>query len=247
MKQRFLHAVVTSGVVVMASCSDAAAPDEAEFLLESLLTFDVAMVSADALIDDLAELQLGFVGGIGGALGAPPDRSRVVTFYDADGNEQEAYDDVTTASIHITREISGEMARGGLSGSFSRTRDVTITGLEGDEVTRTANGTGSGTVSRSHHSDEHGDRSYDMSVSTVMTDVVHAVPRQDNPYPLSGTVTRDVTVIVINGRDGDQTRTRNVVITFDGTQFATMSVDGESFEVDLSTRDGHVPLRNRGR
>ncbi len=89
MKQRFLHAVVTSGVVVMASCSDAAAPDEAEFLLESLLTFDVAMVSADALIDDLAELQLGFVGGIGGALGAPPDRSRVVTFYDADGNEQE--------------------------------------------------------------------------------------------------------------------------------------------------------------
>ena len=50
------------------------------------------------------------------------------------------------------------------------------------------------------------------------------------PYPLSGTVTRDVTVVIVNG-----------------TQFATLSVDGESFEVDLSPRDGRHPLRNRGR
>ncbi len=144
-------------------------------------------------------------------------------------------------------EFSGEMAREGISGSISRTRDVTITGLEGDETTRTANGSGTGSVSRSHHSDEHGDRSYDMSGSSVMADVVHGVPRADNPYPLSGAVTRDVTVVIVNGRNGDETRTRHVQITFDGTQFATMSVDGESFEVDLSTRDGRHPLRNRGR
>ena len=32
---------------------------------------------------------------------------RTVTFYDAEGNEQEAYDKVTTASVHKVRESSG--------------------------------------------------------------------------------------------------------------------------------------------
>lgn len=248
MKYRFLHGLAALGMIGLAACSDTAAPDGSDSQVESLLTLDVAMVSADALLDDIAELQLAFIGGIGGALAAPPpDRSRTVTYYDAAGNEQEAHDELTTASIHIVSEMSGEMGRENLSGSISRTRDMTITGLEGDETTRTANGTGTSDVSRSRHSDEAGDRSYDMSGTTVLTDVVHAVPRDENPYPLSGTVTRDVSVVVVNGPNGDETRSRHVVITFDGTQFATMSVDGESFEVDLSTRDGRHPLRNRGR
>ena len=46
-------------------------------------------------------------------------------------------------------------------------------------------------MSRSHHSDENGDRSYDMTSTTVISDVVHAVPREENPYPLSGTITRE--------------------------------------------------------
>ena len=247
MKHRFVHGLVALTVISSAACSEPSGPDGTDSQVEALLTLDVAMVSADALIDDLAELQLGFIGGFGGAAAAPPDRVRTVTYYDADGNEQDAYDAVTTASIHIVSEISGEMGRDSWSGSISRTRDITITGLDGDEAARTANGTGSSTVTRSRHSDEDGDRSYDMSGTSVITDVVLAVPRDENPYPLSGTVTRDVTVVIVNGSNGDQTRTRHVVITFNGTQFATLSVDGESFEVDLSTRGGRHPLRNRGR
>ena len=124
---------------------------------------------------------------------------------------------------------------------------MTITGLEGDETTRTANGTGSGTVSKSRHSDVNGDRSYEMTSTSITTDVVHTVPRKENPYPLSGTITRDVTVVIVNGRNGDKTRTRHVVITFDGTQFAHLTVNGESFEVDLSARDGRHPVRKRGK
>lgn len=248
MKQRLANGLVALSLIALAACSETAGPDGSDSQVESLLTLDVAMVSADAVIDDLAELQLAFVGGIGGAFAAPPpDRSRTVTFYDAAGNEQEAHDELTTASIHIVSELSGEMSRENWSGSISRTRDMTISGLEGDETSRTANGTGSSTVSRSRHSDEDGDRSYDMSGTSIITDVVHAVPRGENPYPLSGTVTRDVTVVVVNGPNGDETRTRSVVITFDGTQFAIMSVDGESFEVDLSVREGRHPLRHRGR
>ena len=127
---------------------------------------------------------------------------------------QESFDEVTTASIHILREGNHEGGRENWTGSVSRTRETTITGLEGDETTRTVNGTGSSTVSRSHHSDENGDRSYDMTSTTVISDVVHAVPREENPYPLSGTITREMTAVIVNGRNGDETHTRHVIITF---------------------------------
>lgn len=245
MKHRLMHGLVALSMIALAACSDTAGPDGTDSQFESLLTLDVAMVSADALIEDLAELQLAFGGGLGGAFAAPLDRVRTVTYYDADGNEQEAYDEVTTASVHIVSEISGEMARESWSGTISRTRDITVTGLEGDETTRTASGTGSSAVFRSSHSDENGDRSYDMSGTSVITDVVLSVPREENSYPLSGTITRDMTAVIVNGPNGDETRTRHVVITFNGTQFATMTVDGESFEVDLSTRSGRHPFRRR--
>ena len=102
-------------------------------------------------------------------------------------------------------------------------------------------------MSKSRHSDVNGDRSYEMTSTSITTDVVHTVPRKDNPYPLSGTVTRDVTVVIVNGRNSDKTRTRHVVITFDGTQFAHITVNGEAFEVDLSARDGRHPVRKRGK
>ena len=98
MKHRLMHGLVVLSVIALAACSDTAGPDGTDSQLESLLTLDVAMVSADALIEDLAELQLAFGGGLGGAFAAPLDRVRTVTYYDADGNEQEAYDEVTTAS-----------------------------------------------------------------------------------------------------------------------------------------------------
>jgi hypothetical protein len=72
------------------------------------------------------------------------------------------------------------------------------------------------------------------------------VPRTDDAWPLSGTITREVTIVVVNGPDGDVTKSRTVVITFNGTNLATMTVDGETFEIDLSTRSGRHPFRRRG-
>ena len=266
MKNHLMHGLVALSVIALAACSDTFGPDgtdsPTDSRLESLVTLDVAMVAADALIEDVAELWLDIGVGLEGPSAAPAEvvkrqsshvRTVTITFYDAEGNEQEAYDKVTTASVHKVRESSGEKSRANSSGTkswsstTSRTRDRTITGLEGDETTRTANGTGSSTVSKSRHSDVNGDRSYEMTSTSITTDVVHTVPRKENPYPLSGTITRDVTVVIVNGRNGDKTRTRHVVITFDGTQFAHITVNGESFEVDLSARDGRHPLRKRGK
>ena len=262
MKNHLIHGLVALSVIALAACSDTFGPDgtdsPTDSRLESLVTLDVAMVAADALIEDVAELWLDIGVSLEGPSAAVKHQSSHVrtvtmTFYDAEGNEQEAYDKVTTASVHKVRKSSGERSRANSSGTkswsstTSRTRDMTITGLEGDETTRTANGTGSSTVSKSRHSDVNGDRSYEMTSTSITTDVVHTVPRKENPYPLSGTITRDVTVVIVNGRNGDETRTRHVVITFDGTQFAHITVNGESFEVDLSARDGRHPLRKRGK
>ena len=86
-----------------------------------------------------------------------------------------------------------------------------------------------------------------MTGTTVISDVVHAVPKKENPYPLSGTITRDITAVIVNGRNGNETRTRHVVVTFDGTHLAHFTVNGESFEVDLSTRGKRNPVRKRGK
>jgi hypothetical protein len=246
MSSRLVHKLVTVSLIALAACGDKAGPD---LQLESLVTFDVAVVSADAVIADVAEQ---------GHVFPLPDGIGIVTNYDALGNVQEAFDEVTTASIRIVREGIYEGGHAGWSGAVTRTRETTVTGLEGDETTRTVNGTGSSTVSRSSHSDENGDRSYNMTGTTVISDVVHAVPKEGNPYPLSGTITRDMTAVIVNGPNDDETHTRHVVITFNGTQlatlnvfygvqFATMAANGELFEVDLSIRDGRRPLRRYGR
>ena len=196
MKHRVMHGLVAVSLIALAACNDTVGPDSQ---LESLVTLNVAMVSADAVIADVGEQRLGVGVGIGGHVFPPPDGVGTVTYYDGLGNVQEAYDEVTTASIHIVSEGSREGGRESWSGTVTRTRETTITGLEGEETTRTVNGTGSSTVSRSRHSDENGDRSYDMTGTTVISNVVHAVPNEENPYPLSGTITRDMTAVIVTG------------------------------------------------
>ncbi len=268
MRHFAMNGLAVLSVLTLIACSDVTdldGPNGRELQKGSMLNLDVAMVSADAFIEDMTELQFDFSDVIGGIFAEPGDTVRVrpnplnrvreMSYYDADGNEQDTYDGITTASVNIVSEINGERARGSWSSSVSRNRDITITGLEGSEVTRIANGFGSTARSRSYHSDENGSRSYEMSGTSVIKDVVRAVPEEENNpfvrhkkdlYPLSGTITRDVNVVIVNGPNGDETHTKHVVITFNGTQFVTMTVDGESMEVDLATRKGRHPLRGRG-
>lgn len=244
MKHRMTLGLTALSVLALAACSDTAGPGAADSAFEELVTLDVAMVAADGALESLAAIQQSF----GGAVGvAPMTGTRTVTFFDVDGNEQDAFDELTTATIHFVSEASGEVERATWSATMSRTRDMTITGLEGEETTRTANGSGTMAVTRSRHTDDSGTRTHEMTGTSLVVNVVHGVPREDNPYPLSGSITMDMTVNITNGPDGDVTRTRTVVITFNGTQFASMTVDGESFEVDLSTRSGGHPFRRRGR
>jgi len=224
----------------IAAC-DATGPGDA---LDLQLNEDVAMVAADAALDDLA--QMGIATGVASFDGAavPHTRSRIVTYYE-DDVETAAYNPLTTDSIHIEVVISGAVERERWSASVERTRSLMVTGLEGEETTRIWNGTATGDVSRSRHIEGEVERSYDMSATGEIANVVRGVPREENPWPLSGTITRHVIVDIVNGPNGDETRERTVVIEFNGTQHVTLSVNGEEFELDLAARDRERPFRKR--
>ena len=239
MNHRMKSGALTLTLLALAACSDTAGLESS---FEENLTLDIAMIAADAAIDEFGDLGRVFEGG------GPTSGTHTATFYDADGNEQEARDPLTTASIHLVVESSHEFSRDSWTGTGTRSRDLWITGLEGEETTRTVNGTGSSNMTRSQHTDADGTtRSYSMVGTSTRVDVVHPVPRTDDSWPLSGTTTRDVTITVINGPDGDVTKTRRVVMIYDGTQWPDMTVDGEPFEVDLSTRSGRRPFQKRRR
>ena len=245
MKMARIGSLALLTTIALAACNDANGPSAEDLALNEA----VAAVAADGAIEDVQ--QMFFALGAEPALGAsydaaapPRNFSRTVTFYDAGGLVMDAYNAETTASINIVVEMSGDVERDGWTASVLRSRDLTVSGLAGAETSRTWNGTGTGLVSRSQHSDEHGDRSYDMSSSVVIADVVRNLPRDLNPWPMSGTITRSVTVTITTA-DGVVTRERTAVLTFNGTQFVILLVNGEEYEVDLAARETDRAHRKR--
>ncbi|MGH7581980.1 MAG: hypothetical protein ACREL5_01990 [Gemmatimonadales bacterium] len=162
--------------------------------------------------------------------------TRTITFLDGNGQPMDAYDSLLTASIHVVAEISGDKTHGPWSATVDRHRDFTITGLLGTETTRTVNGTGNGTVSRSRSTANA--RSYDLTCSSTITNVVFPVRSDDggNGWPESGTISRTCTITVTAGPNAGKTITRTVVITFDGPSTPSGTIDGTPFMFDLTAR-----------
>ena len=235
--------------LVAGACSDATEPDA----LDSAINYDMAVLAADAALEDLAMWSQPFSFGPATAPGAPGGHggwfgdlsgTREVTFYDAAGGEQTAYDALTTDVIHILHDVEGAVTRDGWTVNVERERDKTVSGLVGTETHRTWNGTGSEHVSRSGFTLQGEERSYDAVGAFTYTDVVVPIPGSVPRYPVSGTITRSLTV-TLTGPNGTRTRTVDVVTTFNGTSTATAVVNGVTREIDLTTRDGRLPLRQR--
>lgn len=166
---------------------------------------------------------------------------RQYAFYDASGTAMEKFDAAQTAAIRVKRQVDGTLSRevegGSITAEVHHARDMAVSGLQGDEQQRTWNGTGQSQIARTRISDANGTRHYEIKAGVAIASVV--VPHRNNqdldPWPLSGTITKQVTgTVTVNG----ETRTieRKVVITFNGTQFPTATVNGEPFTLDLATR-----------
>lgn len=241
--------------VALAACnSDGTGPDltPAE---SRVINRDVALASADAAAQDV-EIVGGPAGNYGFGFAAPgfaPDPAampfrcgtherdgltinRTCTFKDAGGATQPLYDATTTASATIHADIQGQITREDWNATVQRIRDFSVTGLAGAETQRTWNGTGSGTSQRTRHKENNETREYDISGTSIIANVVVGVPRTEDSWPLSGTVTHQATIKITGGPHDAETRTRNAVITFNGTQFVPINVNGNLFTFDLKLR-----------
>jgi hypothetical protein len=239
----------------LGACADATGP---EALDEQVLN-DVALVAADAALEDITLVSSSFgfglqaVGGAGGpgmlgghmGIGDSFSGTRSATFFDADGMEQPAYDPLTTAEIHVEMEFEGERSRADWSATIERTRSMVISGLVGENTTRQLDGTGTSVIARSRHLEDGTERTYDMTSEAVFQGVVVPVPGSESRWPLEGTITRTIHVTIVNGPNGDVERDIVVVITFDGDNTANAVINGEAVEIDLSAREGHNPMKGR--
>lgn len=166
---------------------------------------------------------------------------RQYAFYNAANAPMETFDQLLTAKIHFIKHLEGSIDRtfegGTMNADVSYDRDMMVTGLAGEETSRTWNGTGASEISRTRMSDTHGTRTYDLAASVAVAGVV--IPRrtaeQVDAWPTAGTITKVVTGTVSNG---DETRdvSRTVIITFNGTSLPGVTVNGEPFVIDLAAR-----------
>ena len=230
-----------------------------------MLTADLAVVAADAAGEDVdimrepvvfASMAPSFVPGTGELNPAnctyntetqrvvcPPftrDNGLVVNrsyqFFDALNAVQQAYDALLTAKADVQTHVQGEKTVGNWNAVIDRSRDMLVTGLLGDETQRTWNGTGTSTATRSRHRD-NGDRSYDISCTLTVDNVVVPVERGSDRFPISGTITRVCTITFTAGPREGQTVQRTAVVTFNGTQTATLTIGDKTFDIDLKSRN----------
>lgn len=170
----------------------------------------------------------------------PFTANRSYAYFDSAADAQSSYSGTTTASANFKWAIAGTITRERWSGSMSRERDITISGLLGANSTVTVNGTGAAERQRTRFlRDSTGPngltREYNMEASVAIVNVITPALRMPDAWPASGTITRNYQVTRIDATNGSTVTTRNSVVTFNGTQFAALVVNGKAFTLDLAT------------
>jgi len=165
--------------------------------------------------------------------------TRTVEFFDDVGGPMDGYHAENTDSIHFYFLLEGERSRTTDLGSWSmevyRERSMGVSGLAGIETQRTWNGFGETEKERAMVSDTRGDRSYEMSSTSTITEVLIPVPRTEGSWPISGTIHRTV-YVDWEKPNWTGTREREVLITFNETQFVPIVVNGTEYTFDLATK-----------
>jgi len=171
----------------------------------------------------------------------PFNATRSYAYADAAGAAQSAYGATTTASANFRWTLAGTITKRRWSGTVARERDVTLSGLLGSNSTVTVNGTGSSERQRTRFAKDGVDganaiaREYELEGSAVVKDVVTAAVRLPDAWPASGTITRNHSVTRTDAVNGTRITTRTSVVTFNGTQFVPLTVNGTEFTLDLAT------------
>jgi hypothetical protein len=163
--------------------------------------------------------------------------NRDYAFLDASQAAQSAYNASTTASANFHVSVTGTHVADNGQDVVNRDRTLTVSGLAGAETSRTWNGTGTRS-DNGYRTVADVKRSYTVNDAVTVANVVVNLPRSQNPWPMSGTITRQISGTASVTKT-DVTKsfsvTRTVTITFNGTQNATVTVGGNTYTLDLAT------------
>ena len=163
--------------------------------------------------------------------------NRDYAFLDANQTTQSAYSASTTASANFHVSVTGTHVADNGQDVVNRDRTLTVSGLAGAETSRTWNGTGTRN-DNGYRTVADVKRSYTVNDAVTVASVVVNLPRSSNPWPISGTITRQISgtaSVTKTGVTKSFSVTKTVTITFNGTQYATVTVGGNTYTLDLST------------
>ncbi len=146
-------------------------------------------------------------------------------FLDENTQPQAAYDSLTTAAVRCFSTRTGTHTRDGHWGTVDEHRELRMGNLLGAETTRIWDGTGES--ARQDSVPTPGGMVLPTShASTVVDQVVVPAPFLRESWPLSGTITTHVT--------DDLGLDLTSVLTFNGTEYATLTIGDRTVTVDLA-------------
>ena len=138
---------------------------------------------------------------------------------------QPSFNHQTTDVVNTQISVTGTVTRrNGATSEVEAQSDRTVSGLAEGSTQRTVNGSSQGHEVTTG-TDRTGDFVADRQAEETIDNVVIPVPRPEQPaFPLSGTITRSMTVTVTYAGSEPVTSTRTEVITFNGSEGATIVI-----------------------
>jgi len=149
---------------------------------------------------------------------------RSFSFLDADGNVQTAFDGVTTDVMNTRISVLGTVTRNnGFTTTVDHASDRTVSGLSAGSTGRTVNGTSAGNETTTGTNDA-GDFTVVRVMGDTTTNVIVPLDTGTPPYPVSGEVIRSMKVTLTYAGQAPETSTRREVVTYDGSDTATLVI-----------------------
>jgi hypothetical protein len=169
--------------------------------------------------------------------------TRSAQYTDASGAVQPAFDSLTTNSINAKVTVNGtRIRRDGDTAQVQHASDRTVTGLASGSTARTVDGTSAG-METTTGSDTVGAFEAVRTIGDTIQDVVvpAGTDASGTRYPTAGTIIRSMQVTVTYTGQSPTSSYRREVVTFDGSNTATVVVTR-----DGTTQNCTLPLP-RGR
>jgi hypothetical protein len=165
--------------------------------------------------------------------------NRSAAFTDAEGAVQQSFDRGSTNSVNVQIDVAGTRdRRDGDHSTIHHRSDFTVTGLAGGSSELTVDGESSG-LETTTGADDVGDFTAERRIGDAVQDLVVPMGR-GRPFPTSGTITRSVEATISYAGQASRTRSRREVITFTGSNAATVEVtrDGATRTCTISVSEG---------